>query len=164
MSTACIEQKHGGVPQRPALQTLRSGSEVQSPDVARQGSQLHARSRVQNLLGVLCIERLTSYMRIIQYRSGESSSDAKCLTYSGWSRSMVAYRRGRPAVTRQSGSEMQSPDVLQLWRSPTARQITSLNEPFARRRATDELVFTLPRFMSVIRLRLVGYWLMSIPP
>jgi hypothetical protein len=31
----CIEQKHGGVPQRSALQTLRS--EVQSPDV------LHAR-------------------------------------------------------------------------------------------------------------------------
>jgi hypothetical protein len=57
-----LEQRHGGVPQRPALQTLRSGS-VQSPDVLHaRGPQLHARSREFRTFGrVSCQERLTSY-------------------------------------------------------------------------------------------------------
>jgi hypothetical protein len=47
----------------PALQTLRSRSEVQSPDVLHaRGPQPHARSRVQNFQAeCLVIERLTSY-------------------------------------------------------------------------------------------------------
>jgi hypothetical protein len=60
----CIEQKHGGVPQR--LQTLRSGSEVQSPDVARQGPNRTPDHEFRTCKQSVLCRRATSYMRIIQ--------------------------------------------------------------------------------------------------
>jgi hypothetical protein len=51
----CIEQKHGGVPQEPALQTLRMGPPVIDVLHAR-GPQLHARSRVQNFQAECLVE------------------------------------------------------------------------------------------------------------
>jgi hypothetical protein len=75
----------------------QSGSEVQSPMCCTPGVLNCTNRRVQKQR-VSCVEeRLTA--KVIQLASGEQQHGAKCLDAIVLSRSMVAYRRGRPCRT-----------------------------------------------------------------
>jgi hypothetical protein len=106
----CIEQ-HGGVPQRPALQTLRGRSEVQSPDVL-----------TPEVLNCTPDHEFRTFKQSVRHRATElcgsssvaqvSSSTGACLDAIVLEQKHGGAPQSRPCRRAQSGSEVQSPDVL----------------------------------------------------